>query len=625
MERKFPKVSAEFYWRSTILKYCIYFPITLLLSVSTVADVQERITRVRSDVKGTDWARAPLACYIVPAMSAIKRLPDVIPSDGKLGSTLNLIAAQGEFEPVSFVAFPFVDIARLEVKATDLAGGGATIPASTVDVKTVKCWYQAGTAWHSYFADPTRRELTPELLLNDDSLIKVDRKTKDNYLRVDYPAGSEYVWVSYPKRADPGLFNHATEPVADSRKLLPVRLTAGEAKQFWITVRPPSDAAAGQYSGKIGLTADGISVGELTLNLRVLPFQLPLPRTYYDLEREFYTGIYNHCSIAGHLVLNGDDFEQAGRKLKAELENMRDHNLMHPLVRGHRGKRLDALKRQLELMKEVGLSTRPLFGGVHAFTDYGWMRAPKDKRGSEVFETFKKHVDQGLAVIEEVLGHHDVYCDGWDEPGQSTLVSQRECWDYVHSKGARIYSTGRDMHLEYAGFNEDFINYPGWPNSESARKWHALGGRITSYAGPHTGPENPDYIRRTHGMQLYKADYDGTFNYQYYEGNPNIWNDFEKTIYRSFCMVYPTKEGVIDTIAWEGFREAVDDVRYATKMRQLANAAIATGKVGPRYAGKKAIQWLANFDEKSGDLNTMRMEMINTILALHAIIAGNQP
>ena len=39
---------------------------------------------------------------------------------------------------------------------------------------------------------------------------------------------------------------------------------------------------------------------------------------------------------------------------------------------------------------------------------------------------------------------------------------------------------------------------------------------------------------------------------------------------RSWGFVYPTIDGVIDTISWEGQREAADDVRFITLFRQLA-------------------------------------------------------
>jgi len=55
-----------------------------------------------------------------------------------------------------------------------------------------------------------------------------------------------------------------------------------------------------------------------------------------------------------------------------------------------------------------------------------------------------------------------------------------------------------------------------------------------------------------------------TYAYQHAMGS--IWNDFDHEIYRDLVFAYPTENGVIDTIAWEGFREAVDDVRYITTL-----------------------------------------------------------
>jgi len=592
-------------------------------AIANAVQIQQDIEKA-----GGVWRGKPLAVYIVPPISPIKRLPHVIPPDGELGDRLKIIAARGEFEPASFQVFPFDDIAALELRKSPLVGDAGEIPADAIDIKVVKCWYQAGTAWHSYFADPTRRELVPELLLHDDSLIKVDYATRDNYLRVDYPQGSEYVWVSYTKRNDPGLFNYATEPVADSSTLKPVKLSAGEGKQFWITVKPPESAAPGNYQTVITLVADGQVVGNIALRLRVLPFSLPDPKTYYDLGKDFYVSIYNDCSIVKHMRLNGGDIEQASRKLLAEYRDMRDHGCNYPLLprwdrkNPDQNKSREAFIRQLEILKQSGLKTKPVFGAVNPTEYWVIFRTPAE-RGKDVLPRYKQRADEEFAAVKQVLGHNDVYAVGWDEPSTRMLVGQRETWRYIHEKGGRIISTGKDKHLIYAGFNEDFSNYGGRYDAASARKWHAIGARITTYATPHTGPENPDFIRRTHGMALYKADLDGTCNYKYYEGPPNIWNEFNRSRYRCFCMVYPTKDDVIDTIAWEGFREAIDDVRYATKLRQLAFKAIASGDVDNRYAGKTALQWLALLDEKSADLNTMRLEMINHIMTIHGALNGD--
>ena len=36
--------------------------------------------------------------------------------------------------------------------------------------------------------------------------------------------------------------------------------------------------------------------------------------------------------------------------------------------------------------------------------------------------------------------------------------------------------------------------------------------------------------------------------------------------YRDHVFAYPTTNGVIDTIQWEGFREGVDDTRYVASL-----------------------------------------------------------
>lgn len=569
---------------------------------------------VTAGVAGADDG-LPFDCYVVPAISSIRRLPDAVPTDGQKTMQLGIVAARGEYEPASCVLVPTRPVAALELKASELVGPAGRIPADRVDVKVVKCWYQAGTAWFSYFADPTRRILVPELLLNDETLVKVDRKTHDNYLRIDYPEGPKYVWVSYPGKAEHGKkFNHNLEPVADSPTLKPVRLTPGENKQIWVTVHVPTDAAGGHYRGTIALVAGGKKLTDMTVALRVLPFELPPPKTYYDLEKDYYGSMYNHCYMVEHVADNGGDWDLASRKLLAEFVNMREHNLLYPLIRAYRTDKGKQFVRHLEVMKEAGLKTRPLFGAVWAGTYGGWEQT--DKR----FEAFRKDADEAWDLVQATLGHTDIYAWGWDEPGLTTVLAQRKFWKYIHQKGGRIFSTGKPWHLSWAGYSEDFVNHGGWTDRGEAARWHAVGARVSSYAAPHTGPENPDFMRRAHGMAIYKAGQDGTFNYMLYEHGPNIWNEFGRGPYRSFCMVYPTKTDVIDTLAWEGYREALDDVRYATLLKTLAVKVVAAGGVENVYAGRKAILWLEEFDEKTGDLNTMRLEMIQRILDLRAIL-----
>lgn len=69
----------------------------------------------------------------------------------------------------------------------------------------------------------------------------------------------------------------------------------------------------------------------------------------------------------------------------------------------------------------------------------------------------------------------------------------------------------------------------------------------------------------------------------------------------------------MDTLEWDGFRAGIDDIRYATKLRQLADEAIASGNLDRVYAGKKVRQWFAQMNGADVDLNTARLEMIDKI------------
>ena len=564
----------------------------------------------------------PFECYVVPPLSSIQRLPDRLPEDAKRSSDLRVVAAQGEFEPASFIISPLQDVTKLELKATGLKGTEGSIPASAVDIKIVKTWYQGGTAWYSYFGDSNRRELVPELLLNDETLVKVDEEKKENYLRV----GGKYQWISYPADKAEKPFNYLLEPVADSRTLLPISLEKGRNKQIWVTVKVPKDAAGGIYSGKIEITADGKPAGAMDLQVKVLPFALPMPKTYYNLENDYLVTLY-----ATGMLGVGEKYkmtkEAAEKQQMAIYKNILDHNVFNNRsdedIRGNDLQGSAAkLTRELEMMKEAGFVMKPLLSR-------GWSYPLNDKETPEQFQT---RINLLAKTIKDAVGHDDIYVTSWDEAGVDRIKIMREATEYTNTQGLKLWvTTAKGKHFDMAGYIIDYANHGGWPDRELSAPWHAIGSKVASYAGPHTGPENPDVFRRWEGLARYKANYDGSYNYKYYSqinpsvfdrGKTNVWNDFLGGAFRQFNLVYPTADGVIDTIAWEGFREGIDDVRYATKLKQEAAAAIASGNVKAKHAAKKALMWLELLDDKTADLTAARQEMIEYILKIQAEMAS---
>ena len=567
---------------------------------------------------------SPLLCYVVPPVSSEIRVPQCLPLDGKLSDEVRIVAARGEFEPGSFVLFPFQDFKKIELEVSALKDGKNSIPAAAVDLRVVKCWYQNGNAWYSYFSNQKNRTLIPELLLKDEKLVKVDEDSRSNYLRVDYPSGSEYLDISFttPEKDTPK-FNYGIEPVRDAKILQPVEMRTGRCQQFWITVKVPEEAAEGVYNGTLKLLADGKALGEIRLALRVLPFQLPSPKTHYDLTRDYYVVLFNHCSLTEEIDLTKNQ-AAAEKRMLAEFKNMKDHNALHPFGPCYRNNR-EFFVRQLELMKESGLPCRPLWNAVSS-ANMKWILAPDENRTPDLFEecfsNFKKLVDEAFDLTKKTLGHCEVYCYGFDEATsyRSLAVSQPPFWQYIQSKGGKIVTSGWDNNYKFVGYIEDAHLQASVIDQQRADRWHAVGGRILSYASPFSGPENPELFRRNKGLRMYKANYDGPSTYQYYEGH-HIWNEFLKGArYRNFNLVYPSIDGVIDTIAWEGYREGIDDVRYATLLKMLAAEAMQSKSLEIQYEGKKAIVWLELLDELSENLDTVRLEMIEHIMGLRKIL-----
>ncbi len=91
---------------------------------------------------------------------------------------------------------PTVDMKSLLATAGNLRSGAHRIPAARLDLRLVKCWYHAGTAWQGIAQDKLHRMLVPNLILHDDRLVKVDYEKQDDYLHGNFPDGERYLWIS---------------------------------------------------------------------------------------------------------------------------------------------------------------------------------------------------------------------------------------------------------------------------------------------------------------------------------------------------------------------------------------------------------------------------------------------
>ncbi|MFA7231026.1 MAG: hypothetical protein WC071_07120, partial [Victivallaceae bacterium] len=257
---------------------------------------------------------AAVSIYVVRPISDSKILPDTLLPASLLSKTVYLTACRGEYEPGSFVIKSSADVSGLSVQATDLQlpGGAATISSSNIDIRVVKCWYQAGYS----VTDLTHKHLTPELLLKDDSLVNISGT--ENYLKLSPEGGdSYYACISAPDTLSGEVIHSFQDfPVADSASLQPVSLLVGKNKQFWITVRAPDSASAGIYSGNINLTAAGISES-IRLIVNVPAITLAAPCLKY--------GIYYSGRLKTNGSISSEDKNEA--QFRAEMQNMIAHGV----------------------------------------------------------------------------------------------------------------------------------------------------------------------------------------------------------------------------------------------------------------------------------------------------------
>jgi hypothetical protein len=161
-------------------------------------------------------------------------------------------------------------------------------------------------------------------------------------------------------------------------------------------------------------------------------------------------------------------------------------------------------------------------------------------------------------------------------------------------------------------------NYAGFPPKHVVDAVHDAGHKIIRYAAPQGGAEDFWLWRYHYGLTLWELDLDGgcTWTYRVSMGSP--WNDFDGAgTYRDFMMTYPGVDGPIDTVQWEGYREANDDLRYMATLEQ----ALAKTREAGRHADVVAEvdAWFTNKHERpfnGENLDAVRERIVQYILRL---------
>lgn len=521
---------------------------------------------------------APFLLY-TPRAITNNRVMSGTPIAAPLGDQLSCSACRGEYESVSVVVYAVEPLSDLQVSVTDLKGPNYTIPAGAVDISLVKVWYQAGRG----IADVRGRMLVPELLLKDDALVRVDTVRQHNYLRSTLPDGT----TEYQCCSEKDSSNLQNVWPLDAAALQPVDVPADAIQQYWITVHVPEDAPAGEYVGEVKLA---LTTGSQSLPFRVIvrPFDLLPSRLFYSI---YYRGT---LSEDGRPTISSE--AKSEEQYRAEIADMKAHGVMYPT--NYQPWKEPFLERVLQIRSEVGMPGGPFFT-----LGQGTGNSTDPVRLAQLQESVRKWIE-----LCGSYGYDEVYFYGLDEATGEQLISQRAAWQAVQEAGGKTFVACYHKTFEAMGSLLNCAVLAGPPDPEEAKKWHSVGSLVFCYANPQVGCEEPETYRRNFGLVLWKAGFDGAMDYAYQHGFNHVWNDFDSVHYRDHNFTYPTVNGVVGTIQWEGFREAVDDVRYVTTLED----AIATAPPEKAELAREAKQWLDNLDP-AGDLYEIREKMANFI------------
>jgi hypothetical protein len=540
------------------------------------------IARLAVDAPSTQ----PSWVFTGPAVTNEHLIPaKALPRSYRLATELSIMACRGEYEPATFSVYALQDLDDVRIAVDDLRSEtGGLIPGDSVDIRVVKCWYQAGR----HIWEITDRILVPELLLKDDALVVVDRKVKKNFLRTS----TGLVDISDPK-AD--LSRIAPQ---DSKELVPFSVPARQLKQLWVTIHVPEDAAPGRYQGAVRIRSKNADEVAVPLRLDVLPFKLAESPLKYSL---YYRG---RLTKGSGTISSGN---KSAVQYETDLWNMATHGVDHPTSYDGYGELFGEV---VALRKKAGVKINPFFSlgmGVGGFVDPG---APKAEQ-TKALQALRNELGTVLDRVRP-LGITDFYIYGIDEAKGERLEAQRNAFQAVHEVGAKVFVACAPDFIDLVGDLLDLPILVYGLDPEMAARVHAAGHQIMSYANPQVGVEEPLTYRRNYGLSLWRANYDGAMDYAYQHSFGHIWNDFDDPLYRDHVFAYPTTDGVIDTVEWEGFREGVDDVRYVATLQEQIEELNAAGKKQEAAAVR---DWLNDLD-LSGDLDEVRKQIIEKILAL---------
>lgn len=570
-------------------------------------------------------SNAVITTYPMQFLNNTRILPNSDTNLPPAGLNVSSNITPGNYEASSFVIKTNNTLSDVTITATELSdGAGHNIPTSAIDIKTIKSWYQADNNEYGYSAPIVdgsfKYILTPELLLNNDSIIRVNTTAQTNefwnfntgaYAHIDNTTID-----AFPSTAK--IYDNKTAEGFPQ----PFGLTTNENRQIWITTYAASDQAAGNYTGKVWINSSVSDSVGVNISVRVLPFVLQ------NSTKEHAMYYFGDMGVTTPVVLS--DLYKTSTQYAADLANMKAHGISYPTMDTYYSESASVAS-ELALRSSSGLPKDKiyLYSKFLIPRDYYYNDTPPFNGYDLALTTDPtmlnelRDVTLDTQTLTESYGFGEVYAYGVDEPTAADIPNMSASLTAVTTEGSKTYyavnSPGRAIPLVDVS---SMLAIPGmWstnkyiPNSTEAALYKSANPLIKTFAYsiPQSGIEAFELYRMGYGYILWKdAQYDGslTFCYQKKYGQ-TMWNDYDwydGGELREHTFTYPATDHPIDTIQWEGYREGVDDSRYADTLSYITgNTTEATTIINDGIAAGQ-------------DMSVIRAHLIDHILGYGSVM-----
>lgn len=560
-------------------------------------------------------------------------MPDgALPVEFEVGRSLKVTACRGEYEPATFVIDSEEPLVGIRVTCSDLRGKAGRLPSSCVDVR---------------LAQMTARDVTracmsifPWTLVHDPDIFKIVYGTPE----LPIPAGLR----ARPSEGEHWAYMEVMKEAIDAKTMLPVDSDGRE--QYWLTVHVPEDARADTYKGRVTVTVEGDEKTRLTLTVRVPDIDL--------IDAPFTYSMYYPKRLEGAMSADAPKASEmlTEAQMLSDFRNMVAHGLTNPNT--YDGARV-LPKGTPDL--ETGIMDFELLGRILDLREQAGMPKGRlytmDGGMTIVYNRPLTHDEQGLNKARALTinawamdrGYTSVLWMGMDEAPINILMGERESFqscrtpngggiwvacnhDWSPAVGDALRTAvimdpgyGYGTCLDHARTDADeWLRNPYSRSRCDARVWitdggeyqddprfqkgitasHAVGNEVLSYMDPPGNWPDPESHRRNRGFGLYVRGTDGTMTWAFCGFDPplKVGGPVDSGIVNGFLSCRGP-EAMFDTIAWEGFREGVDDARYVATLSALD---------GGEWLESKHINELCE-----RNLDDLRAEVVERIEALN--------